>query len=171
MSKVADPPGDDALWRFSLDFYALPGIAPALIRLQDRDGLDVNLILFTLWLGISGRGRLGPDLLSTADRAVHGIRTEIVEPLRRRLMGSPDPDLRELREGIKAVELSAEKRVQYRLAGLAGLAGPDIGAEARRADAEANLALYLGPRVVLTAEASVVRQTGRGFILRIRPSV
>src|SRR4029077_986465 len=53
----ADQRPDD-LWRFSLAFYALPGVARALIALQDRDGLDVNLMLFAMWLGISGPGRL-----------------------------------------------------------------------------------------------------------------
>ena len=48
---------EEALWRFSLAFYARPGVAEALIALQDRAGLDVNLMLFALWLGVSGRSR------------------------------------------------------------------------------------------------------------------
>jgi uncharacterized protein (TIGR02444 family) len=46
---------DEAFWCFSLAFYERPGVADALIALQDRDGFDVNLVLFALWLGISGR--------------------------------------------------------------------------------------------------------------------
>ena len=45
-------------WRFSLALYARPGVAEALIALQDRAGLDVNLILFGLWVGT----RHGRDL-------------------------------------------------------------------------------------------------------------
>ena len=56
---------DEAFWRFSLAFYERPGVPDALIALQDRDGFDVNLILFALWLGISGRGLLGGDALAS----------------------------------------------------------------------------------------------------------
>src|SRR5579875_349811 len=51
----------EAFWRFSLDFYRLPGVEQALLTLQDRAGHDVNLILYALWLGWSGRGRADPQ--------------------------------------------------------------------------------------------------------------
>ena len=154
----ADERPDD-LWRFSLAFYALPGVARALIALQDRDGLDVNLMLFAMWLGISGRGRLDRDGLAAAERAVDRIRTEIVEPLRslrRRLRGDPGGDVLHLREGVKALELAAEKLVQARLERFAGPAEADMAAEARLTAAHANLALYLGPERALCAEAAVI---------------
>ena len=47
-----------------------------------RDRLDVNLILFALWLGVSGRGRLDGEALTAAGRVAHEIGTEIVQPLR-----------------------------------------------------------------------------------------
>ena len=43
-----DPPSHragEAFWRFSLALYARPDVAEALIGLQDRAGLDVDLIL------------------------------------------------------------------------------------------------------------------------------
>ena len=126
MTGVADIPLADAaagLWEFSLDFYARPGVSAALIELQDRAGLDVNLILFALWHGLSGRGRLDDERLAVADQAVRAIQTEIVTPLRalrRRLRTDPDADIQHLREAIKALELDAEKIAQARLAGCAG---------------------------------------------------
>jgi uncharacterized protein (TIGR02444 family) len=42
----------ESFWRFSLMVYARPGVAEALIGLQDRAGHNVNLILFGLWLGL-----------------------------------------------------------------------------------------------------------------------
>src|SRR5215510_7813899 len=102
---LGESPESD-LWRFSSDFYPLPGVAPALIALQDRDGLDVNLILFALWLGVVGRGPLDQANLAAAERAVRDIKTEIVEPLRalrRRLKGKRDKDVQDLREGVKAL--------------------------------------------------------------------
>jgi len=165
---AAEPPEDDALWRFSLAFYALPGVAQALIALQDQDQLDVNLMLFALWLGVSGRGRLSSDGLALADRAICTIRAEIVEPLRalrRRLRCNPDADVQRLRESVKALELEAEKLAQRRLA---GVAGPSRGATAtaeRRAAAHENFALCLGPKKVCGAEAVVIRRALEVFVL------
>jgi uncharacterized protein (TIGR02444 family) len=155
-SETQEPEGE-AFWRFSLAFYAVPGAAGALIALQDREGLDVNLMLFALWLGVSGRGRLDCDTLMAADRAVGEVRAGIVQPLRtlrRRLSQNPDPDVQDLRRGVKAIELAAEKVVQTRLA---RLAGPVCDAPADIAAAHANLALYLGPERVQGAEAAVIR--------------
>ena len=70
------------LWTFALDLYRRRDVARALITLQDRDGLDVNLMLFALWHGMSGRGRLDSDALIAADCTVRELRTEIIEPLR-----------------------------------------------------------------------------------------
>ena len=36
---AGEPSDDEALWRFSLAFYARPGVSEALIALQDRAGL------------------------------------------------------------------------------------------------------------------------------------
>ena len=71
-----------ALWRFSVAFYARPGVSEALIALQDRARCDVNLMLFALWLGASGRSRLTNEELEIADRIARPIRADIVEPLR-----------------------------------------------------------------------------------------
>jgi uncharacterized protein (TIGR02444 family) len=159
-------PESDALWRFSLAFYALPGVAEALIALQDRDGLDVNLILFALWLGASGRGLLTSDGLAAADRTTRAIRAEIVEPLRalrRRLRTNPDANVQHLRDGVKALELTAEKLVQSRLARSAGPCNGNGSRDARLAAAHANFALYLGPKRVGLAEAAAIREALEAF--------
>jgi uncharacterized protein (TIGR02444 family) len=151
---------ENDLWRFSLDFYHLPGVASALIALQDRAGLDVNLMLFALWLGVTGRSPLDHAGLAAAERAVCDIRAEMIVPLRalrRRLKGIPDNDVQNLREGVKALELAAEKLAQDRLVGVAGPADAEISAEAGLALAEANLALYLGVPSFGSAEAIVIR--------------
>src|SRR2546425_13274271 len=108
---MPDESANNDLWRFSQDFYALPGVAPALIALQDRDELDVNLMLFALWLGVAGGSPLDQPTLAAAETAVCDIRTEVVDPLRalrRRLKGNPDKDMQSLRESVKALELTAE---------------------------------------------------------------
>jgi len=121
---VLDPSAEDAVagdafWRFSLAFYARPGVAEALIALQDRAGSDVNLVLFALWLGVYRCRRLGPAELADAEAAIATINTAAVEPLRRlrrRLRGTVDRDLAALRRRVAGLELAAERRVQYQLA-------------------------------------------------------
>src|SRR5229473_6289231 len=84
------------LWRFSRAFYARPGVSEALIALQDGAGLDVNLILFALWRGVSGRSRLSNAEIATAERSARPITAAIVVPLRalrRQLRSDPDADV------------------------------------------------------------------------------
>lgn len=166
MPEAEEALDDEALWRFSLTFYALPGVARALIALQDRDGLDVNLILFALWLGVSGHGRLTPDELAAAGRAIEPLRTEIIEPLRalrRRLRHHPDEDVRHLREGVKELELAGEKAAQARLVGLAGPLHGELSPADCLAAAYGNLALYLGPEGTDGSEATLLREALEAF--------
>ena len=157
---------DEAFWRFSLAFYERPGVADALIALQDRDGFDVNLVLFALWLGISGRGPLDGDTLAAAERVAETLRSEIVEPLRslrRKLRDHADGDVQRLREGVKALEIAGEKLVQLRLARLAGNASAKPSPGGRRAAAHANLALYLGGEGVCSKEAAIIEEALDAF--------
>jgi uncharacterized protein (TIGR02444 family) len=137
---------DGDLWEFSLAFYRDPCVAQSLIALQDEAGIDVNLVLFALWLGVSGRGRLDAGQLDAARQAVRMLGAGVIAPLRdlrRRLKSDPDADIQRLRERIKALEIEAERAALNRLA---RLAGPVAAASRHRlADAESNLALVLGP--------------------------
>lgn len=172
--NIASNPGDASsdLWAFSLVFYQRPEVMSALL---DGAGLDVNLILFALWLGLSGRGRVDDRAVDAADRSVRALRAEVIEPLRglrRRLNSAADDDILRLREGIKALEIDAEKTVQDRLAALAGPAFKTDPAE-WLADAEANLALYCGPRAASGPHAAIIRRELSRFaekpLLLVRP--
>jgi uncharacterized protein (TIGR02444 family) len=167
MDEPEKPAEDGELWRFSLAFYKRRGVAEALIALQDRDRLDVNLMLFALWLGVSGRGPLGSDALAAAERASGTLRSEIIEPLRRlrrELRHHPDGDVQQLREGVKALELAGEKLAQARLARLRGRARTGMPLKDRLAAAHDNLALYLGPeRVENDREAAVLLEALDAF--------
>jgi uncharacterized protein (TIGR02444 family) len=137
----------EAFWRFSLALYARPGVADALIALQDRAARDVNLILFGLWLGASQGRRLAAAELAGAEAAIAPIASAAVAPLRRlrrKLKAAADPDLQALRRRIAGLEIAAERRVQYRLAvEFSGASGARSEGD-RLAAAEANLALILG---------------------------
>jgi uncharacterized protein (TIGR02444 family) len=149
----------ESFWRFSLMLYARRGVAEALIRLQDRAGHNVNLMLFGLWFGLCESGRLDAAGLTRAVAALKGLDREIVQPLRQlrgALKGASDPDVRNLRRRVLALEIAAERRVQARLA--ASIAPPSRGrAGDRRSLAEANLRLILGSDFG-TSEAAVLRQ-------------
>jgi uncharacterized protein (TIGR02444 family) len=155
----------EALWRFSLALYARPGVAEALIALQDRAGCDVNLVLFALWRGAARGHRLDGAEFAAAETAIASIGRDIVAPLRqlrRRLKTAPAADLQALRRRLLALELAAERRVQYRLAAAASgsLSDGDRGAAA-----EANLALCLGGESG-SAEAAVLRRELAGLTRR-----
>ena len=155
----------ESLWRFSLAFYARPGVAEALIALQDRAGCDVNVILFALWRGLVHGHRLDRAELAAAEAAVAPLRRAVIEPLRwlrRGLKADSDSDIQALRRRVAALELAAERRAQSRLAATiaASIADSD-----RRAAAAANLALSLGGEVQ-SAEAALLRRALIDFTAR-----
>jgi uncharacterized protein (TIGR02444 family) len=134
-------------WRFSLGFYRRPGVADACIALQDGCGVDVNVLLFFLWLATAKRSV--PAAVAQAVCAQAGPwRDDAVVPLRtlrRKLKdGSSlvERSAAELfRTKIKAVELESERLQQealFRLAAdLATENAPTVEAAAR-----ANVASY-----------------------------
>jgi len=161
-----DDAAGEAFWRFSLALYARPGVADALIAIQDRAARDVNLILFGLWLGASHGRLLAAGELAGSEAAIAPIAAAAVAPLRRlrrQLKPAADLDLAALRRRIATLEIAAERRVQYRLA--AQLAGASGAQGDRLAAAQANLALYLGDEarspeagVLCRALASLIRR-------------
>ena len=45
-------------WDFALRVYRCDGVGQACLNIQSRHGIDVNIMLFCLWLGETGRGVL-----------------------------------------------------------------------------------------------------------------
>jgi uncharacterized protein (TIGR02444 family) len=148
------------LWSFSVAFYDRPSVAAALLALQDEAGLDIGLLLFAMWLGLSGRGRLDAPRAEAAERAVRTLRLKLVEPLRalrRRLKTIIDDDIQRLRESIKAIEIEAERAALSRLAANAGpISRLDAGA--CLADAEANFCLVAASAKTSASPATVIRR-------------
>jgi uncharacterized protein (TIGR02444 family) len=112
-SEIGQP-----LWRFSLSFYKRQGVAEACIELQDRAGVDVNLLLFLVWLAASKR-RLAAADVKMLDDKLREWRNLTIVPLRamRRALKSDPPlvpaDTAEVfRTRIKAAELEAERLQQ-----------------------------------------------------------
>ena len=136
---------DSAFWRFSLGFYAIPDVAPACLVLQDEAGVDVNLLLFLLFLAEQGRA-IARDDVARLDTAIAPWRAEVVEPLRavrRRLktgVGDVPPAASDpFRNMVKKIELEAERLEQGRLEKEAQTLGKPAP---RETAARANLAAY-----------------------------
>ncbi|HEY9550471.1 MAG TPA: TIGR02444 family protein, partial [Kiloniellaceae bacterium] len=53
--KAGVAPEETPFWQFSGAVYARRGVAEACLALQQRHGLDVNLLLFCAWAGSNGR--------------------------------------------------------------------------------------------------------------------
>jgi uncharacterized protein (TIGR02444 family) len=112
------PTQKSPFWQFSIKFYAMPGVAPACIALQDEAGVDVNLLFFLLWNATLGRTLTNVEV-EELDQMIGAWRNTAVIPLRelRRALKTPPamltPDVAEtFRNRIKAAELEAERLQQ-----------------------------------------------------------
>ena len=137
---------ESPFWRFSLRFYARPEVASACLELQDRAGVDVNLMLFLLFLAEEKRV-LTKDEVARLDARIASWRAQVVMPLRdlrRRLKGGIGEVAQDLSEGlrnmVKRVELEAERLEQGLLE--AHVAKLGTTATSREAAAQTNLAAY-----------------------------
>jgi uncharacterized protein (TIGR02444 family) len=148
-ARMADTESETGspFWRFSLGFYRRPGVADACIALQDGCGVDVNILLFFLWLATTKR-RVPLAVAQAVCAQAGPWRDDVVVPLRavrRKLKeGSSlvERGTAELfRTRIKAVELEAERLQQEALFGLAGGLATQP-AETIEAAARANVAAY-----------------------------
>lgn len=148
MSNAETDARGSPFWRFSLGFYRREGISEACIALQDQCGVDVNLLLFLLWLGLAKR-RLSLEELRAIEAKSRAWSLAAVVPLRsvrRTLKGDSNlvaPTSAELfRTKIKAVELEAERLQQEALYALAQDISLGQAAASVEEAARANVRVY-----------------------------
>jgi len=137
---------DHPFWPFSLQLYAQPGVAAACLELQDDYGLDVNLVLFSIWCGLRGPGVLQADELSECVTRAGRWQTEVVACIRRvrrtlkaDSLGATAELVQAFRPQVQALEIDAEHLEQLLLASIVPLQRGPRGAAAARL----NLAAYL----------------------------
>jgi uncharacterized protein (TIGR02444 family) len=127
MSNVATSSSGQSspFWTFSLSFYRQAGVSEACLELQDRFGVDVNIVLFLLWSATLRRRLEVGEIRALADR-VRAWQNDVVVPIRnlRRFLKTPPPLLDEgtaelFRTKIKAVELESERLQQEAMSALA----------------------------------------------------
>lgn len=140
------------LWRFAVRTYGQPGVTDACIELQDERGADVNMLLFSVWVGTT-RGDLADVEFDSAARFSREWRDNVVAPQRsaRRWMKSDGCGMSgvdretcmEQRDRIKESELAAEKLQLKTLAVLsAGLTPKKLTASDQLTSAVRNLRKY-----------------------------
>jgi len=140
----------DAFWDYSTRLYAKPVVTTVCLDLQDRCGLDVNVLLFCCWVAASGRGGFRDGELAAALSAVsewHGQVATPVRALRRYLRGNTGQTPRRLADDLGRVvaecEIYAEHVEQLILSGSLGRPGTGTFDPAEQARAAAgNLAAY-----------------------------
>lgn len=158
---------DSPLWTFSLKVYGADGVADECLALQERLGLDVNLLLFAAYMGaIEGVALDAADIAGAAG-TVSAWHDDMVRALRRVRRGLKPPSLDAynplraaaagLRTQVKAAELEAEKIEQAMLwqwsrANLGARAHSDV-----RAALAANLAALLAHYGTPADSGSVAR--------------
>jgi uncharacterized protein (TIGR02444 family) len=112
---------------FSLSLYRKPGVADACLFVQDRYGLNVNVILFCIWVADIGNGTLASVQITTALRRVADWEDQVIQPLReirrtcrKEALGVPEFLLQTFLPQIETTELEAEHVEQLVLTELAG---------------------------------------------------
>lgn len=142
-------------WRFSLRIYRRAKAAAACLALQDRLGLDVNLLLYCLWRASRDRAPIGAREMAALVAAVNPWQSEVIIPLRRLRRGlkavlGRDPALplapaiAVFREQVKRLELEAEHLQQVMLE---AMSEPGVGrgheSRAIHTIARQNFGIYL----------------------------
>lgn len=103
----------EEVWAFTVGMYGREGVAKLCLELQERCGLDVNMLLFMFHLGQKG---LAPHSISALENAVKDWRNNVIVPLRqvrRFLREQPRKKAQELRQNVKSDELLAERVEQH----------------------------------------------------------
>ncbi|HWV51063.1 TIGR02444 family protein [Pseudorhodoplanes sp.] len=138
---------DNPFWRFSLQVYGTAGVADECISVQDKLGIDVNVLLFAAWLG-AARGVVIRDAdIQRISAAVATWSADVVQPLRvvrrglKQNMEIADVAVQALRKQVAGAELFAEQVEQAMLFRMAD----DLGEKGAGSDhaARANLSVVL----------------------------
>lgn len=105
--KITDNYADEMVWRYVSRIYAAPGVQESCLRLQDRYGLDVCLLLMAAYSGGLGQ-RWSKEVLQVLTDASSNIRSEYLLRIRALRISAKNLDVT-LYEALKTAELAAER--------------------------------------------------------------
>jgi len=155
MVRVSKSAEAAAFWDFSLRCYGRAGVASACLDLQDRRGLDVNMLLFCCHAAAAHGFAMSVKEILAAESRVATWQVRIVQPLRaarRAMPAALDGVSGSMIEGIKAritdAERAAEEAEQACLAAILAGRGdhPPAIEGVARGIAGHNLRAYLSGR-------------------------
>jgi uncharacterized protein (TIGR02444 family) len=126
---------DDTFRRFALDVYEIEGVRAASLLLQERCGVDVNVLLLAAFIGAARGSSFDGHDCETVLIRTRQWQSEVIGPLRAvrlRLKDgpppAPNPATARLRDRVKRLELEAEMieldELADSVAGFAGLSAP-----------------------------------------------
>ena len=117
---------DHPFWTFSTRHYSCGGVAAACLSLQERRGIDVNILLFCIWAAIERNRRFSGQDMSRLAGAVEDWHGQVVRPLRaaRQRMkqgaeGLAESLVAKVRKRVIAAEIECEHIEQLMLAAAA----------------------------------------------------
>ncbi|HRF08268.1 MAG TPA: TIGR02444 family protein [Xanthobacteraceae bacterium] len=142
MTSETETRETNPFWDFSLQFYRQPGVADLCLALQDRHGIDVNLMLYMLWLATRGTSISQSEVAAIAQQIKHWHENVVVplRSVRRSIAKSTVTGSKaEFRNRVKALELEAERIEQD---DLFALASAETASKSMDAAARHNLRSY-----------------------------
>lgn len=106
---------DSPLWRFSLAFYSRPRVPSACLTLQDIAGVDVCVLLFSLYCTHTKRF-IPQQKLRQCDERLRDWRSTVILPLRRirremktKIATARLESMKNVRQQIQSLEINAEQ--------------------------------------------------------------
>ena len=150
MNHSIEPP-DNPFWNFSLQFYNKEGVADILLWFQEERQVDINLILYCCWAGVSQTPGLRATDMTFLRDIVDRWQSEIIQPLRslRQTLktdarGAPISRVAGVRANLQQAEIEAERLEQDMLhAGAPREVNETLDESDGRRHTIANLVLYL----------------------------
>lgn len=105
-------------WSYSLTQYSQAGCEAFCLSAQNQFGLDVNMLLFSVWLGTQGKAL---DMDALDQTPIQKMRREVIAPIRtlrrsfKQNTNLSDQERDELYQRLKQLELQAEQQQQWLL--------------------------------------------------------
>jgi uncharacterized protein (TIGR02444 family) len=133
------------IWDFVLGYYRQQGVSESAIALQDSAGVDVNMILFLMWLASQKRTLAAGEARTVSEKSI-GWQHNVVVPVRnvRRLLKESAPLVEQelalaFRKKVQALELEGEQLQLNAMAAMTLKTGQAASPEAAARD---NLAAF-----------------------------
>jgi uncharacterized protein (TIGR02444 family) len=161
---MTDAAVSSPIWDFVLNYYGRKGVSETLIGLQDQHGIDVNMLLFLMWLAAQ-RKCMGTDDVAHVSKASHPWQHAVVVPVRgvRRLLKENAPLVAAeaaaaFRKKVQAIEIEGEQLQLNAMADLATRLKP-TSAPSQEEAARRNVATFEAVAGKTFPAASVDRLT------------